>query len=156
MELLKPLNVIAPIKDIKFTNRPKHSWFNKFIREQRRAVKSHERSWRKHRQHHQWQAYMKERNNYNRLLIYHKKQTISKKITESKNDTKQLFNIINNITVSKTANPMTEVKMDAQLAEEFASFFLGKIEKSEYNCKTLMNIFQESKCQFQCFGIFHQ
>ena len=38
-ELLKALNVIAPIKSIKFTNRPKHSWFNNFIREQRKVVK---------------------------------------------------------------------------------------------------------------------
>ena len=39
VKFLKSLNAIAPSKDIKFTNRPKHSWFNKFIREQRRVVK---------------------------------------------------------------------------------------------------------------------
>ena len=43
MELLKAFYSIAPIKGIKFTNRPKHSWFNKFIREQRRVVKIYER-----------------------------------------------------------------------------------------------------------------
>ena len=47
----------------------------------------------------------KERNVYNRLLIYHKKQTISKKINESMNDTKQQFHFINNINMSKTAWP---------------------------------------------------
>ena len=91
--------------------------------------KNHERRWRKYKQHHQWQAYTKERNVYNRLLIYHKKQTISKKINESKNDTKQLFHLVNNITMSKIPNPMPEGKTDAQLAEEFASFFLNKINK---------------------------
>ena len=30
-ELHKALNATAPIKSIKFTNRPKHPWFNKFI-----------------------------------------------------------------------------------------------------------------------------
>ena len=70
---------------------------------------------------------MKERNVYNRLLIYHKKQTISKKINESKNDMKQLFHLVNNITMSKTPNPMPEGKTDAKLAGEFASFFLDKI-----------------------------
>ena len=73
---------------------------------------------------------MKERNVYNRLLISNKKQTISKKINESKNDTKQLFCLVNNITISKTPNSMPEGKMDAQLAGEFASFFLSKIEKT--------------------------
>ena len=50
MKLFKALNAITPIKHIKFTNRPKHSWFNKFIREQMRLVKHHERSWRKYKQ----------------------------------------------------------------------------------------------------------
>ena len=31
--------------------------------------------------------------------------------------------------MSKSANPMPEGRMDAQLAEEFATFFLDKIEK---------------------------
>ena len=74
---------------------------------------------------------MKERNIYNKLLINHKNQTISKKINERRNNTKQLFHLINNITMSKTAKPMPEGKMDAQLAEEFASFFLQKIEKNQ-------------------------
>ena len=128
MESLKVLNAIAPIKSIKFTNRPKHSWFNKFIREQNRVVKNCERSWIQYKQQHQWQTYMKERNVYNRSLIYHKKQTISKKINESRNDTKPQFYLINSITMSNSLNPMSEGKMDAQLAEEFASFFLEKVE----------------------------
>ena len=33
--------------------------------------------------------------------------------------------------MTKTANPMPEGKMGAQLAAEFATFFLGKIKKSE-------------------------
>ena len=127
--MLKALDATTPIKSIKFTYRPKHPWFNRFIREQKSVVKNHERRWRKYKHHHQWQAYMKERNVCNRLLIYHKKQIISKKINESKSDTKQLFHLVNNITMCKTPNPMPEGKMDAQLAEEFASFFLNKIEK---------------------------
>ena len=54
---------------------------------------------------------------------------ISKKINESKNDTKQLFHLVNSITMSKAPNPMPEGKTDAQLAGEFASFFLDKIKK---------------------------
>ena len=83
---------------------------------------------------------MKERNVYNRLLIYHKKQTISKKISERKNDTKQPFHLVNNITMSKTLNPMPEGKMNTQLAEEFALFFLDKIKKiSDFSSNTLIN-----------------
>ena len=58
-----------------------------------------------------------------------KKQMISKKINESKKDTKQLFHLVNSITMSKAPSPMPEEKTDAQLAVEFASFFLDKIKK---------------------------
>ena len=129
IELHKALDATAPIKSIKFTNRAKHPWFNKYIREQKSVVKNHERKWRKYNQQHQWQAYAKERNVYNRLLQYQKKQTISKKINESKKDTKQLFHLVNNITMSRAPNPMPERKPDAQLATEFVSFFLNKIEE---------------------------
>ena len=42
-ELLKALNATAPIKSIKFTNRPKCPWFNNLIREQKSVVKNHEK-----------------------------------------------------------------------------------------------------------------
>ena len=57
---------------------------------------------------------------------------ISKTINESKNDMKQLFHLVNSITMSKAPNPMPEGKTDAQLAGEFASFFLNKIKKIRF------------------------
>ena len=42
---------------------------------------------------------------------------------------KQLLHLANSITMSKALNPMPEGKTDAQLAGEFASFFLNKIKK---------------------------
>ena len=131
-ELCKALDATTPIKSIKLTNRPKHPRFNKYIREQKSVVKNQERKWKKYNQQHQWQAYTKERNVYNMLLIYQKKQTISKKVNESKKDMKQLIHLVNNITMSRAPNPMPEGKSDAQLTTEFASFFLDKIEKIRF------------------------
>ena len=75
-ELVKALDATAPIKSIKFTNRLKHPWFNKFIREQNSVEKIMKEDGDSTKKQHQWQAYTKERNVYNKLLIYHKKQTI--------------------------------------------------------------------------------
>ena len=58
-----------------------------------------------------------------------KKQTISKKISECKNDMKQLFHLVNNITMSKVSIHMPEGKTVAQLAGEFATFSLNRIKK---------------------------
>ena len=79
-ELLKALNRVAPLRTIKCTDRQKHPWHNRFIKEQKRVVKYREKIWRQYRQDHQWLAYTKERNIYNRLLTFHKKQTLSKLI----------------------------------------------------------------------------
>ena len=87
-ELLKALNQVAPLKTIKCTDRQKHLWHNKFIKEQKTVVKKQRKTWRTYRQDHQWQAYTKARNIYNRLLTYHKKQTLSKTIQDSNKDTK--------------------------------------------------------------------
>ena len=146
-ELLKALDTTAPIKSITLTSRPKHPCFNKFIQVQKSVVKIMKEDGKKYKQQHQLQAYTKERNVCNRLLIYHKKQTISKKINESKNDTK-LFHLVNNITMSKTPYPMPEGKMDAQLAGEFASFFLDKIEKNQ----TLIPKHRSIHLGSQCFS----
>ena len=85
-ELLKALNAAAPIKSIKCTNRPT-SMVQQIYQRTKEGSKKSQKRWKKYKQQHQWQAYMKERNVYKRLLIYHKKQTISKKISKSKNDT---------------------------------------------------------------------
>ena len=42
---------------------------------------------------------------------------------------KQLFHLVNNITMNRAPNPMPEGKSDTQLTTEFASFFLNKIEE---------------------------
>ena len=55
-----------------------------------------------------------------------KRQMISKKIIETKNDTKTVQPYQQHY-MSITANPMPEGKMDAQLAEEFANFLLDRI-----------------------------
>ena len=45
------------------------------------------------------------------------------------NNTKDLFNLVNRITNSKVKNPMPLDKSHEELVEDFATFFLEKIEK---------------------------
>ena len=104
----------------------KHPWHNKLIKDQKRGIKNREKIWKKYKQDHQWHAYAKEKNIYNRLLIYHKKQTLLQKIKDSNKDTNKLFNLVSNLTNSKSGNPMQEDQTNDKLAEEFATFFLEK------------------------------
>ena len=76
---------------------------------------------------HQREAYKKERNIYNRLLKYHKKQCITHQVQENNKNTKGLFKLVNKLTNSKNENPLPN-KPPEQLADEFAWYFLSKIE----------------------------
>ena len=82
-----------------------------------------------------WTAFKVERNIYNRLLRYKKHQVISKKVNDLKGDTKSLYRLNSNLTDNDSVNPMPPGKSDEQLVNEFAEFFLTKIDKirSQFN-----------------------
>ena len=116
-----------PLKEIKTRVKPHKLYYNKYIRKQRRTVKTRKRTWLKYRQQHQWHTYKMERNIYNRLLKYHKKQCITHQVHKNNKNTKGLFKLVNKLTNSKKENPLPN-KLPEQLADEFASYFLSKIE----------------------------
>ena len=55
-----------------------------------------------------------------RVLMYHNKQTMSKRILENRKNTKQLFKIFNIVTNSNQQNPLPDGNLE-ELAEEFAT-----------------------------------
>ena len=69
----------------------------------------------------------KDRNIYNRLLKYHKKQCITSQVQENNINTKDLFKLVNKLTNSKKEKPLSN-KPPKQLVDEFATYFLNKIE----------------------------
>ena len=64
-ELHNALEKNAPLKTIKCSDKPRQPWFNKYIRGQKKIVRSRQRAWSMYRQTHHWTAYTKERNIYN-------------------------------------------------------------------------------------------
>ena len=154
-ELLKALNQVAPLRTIKCTDRQKHPWHNRFIKEKKRVVKYREKIWRQYRQDHQWCAYAKERNIYNRLLTFQKKQMLSKLINNSNKDTKKLFNLVNNLTGSKYSNKMPEGQTDSILAKELATFFHKKLKTYVTSSQELKNSNQPGMNNQHHLKMFH-
>ena len=61
-ELHNALEKTAPLKAIKYSDKPRQPWFNKYIRGQQKTVRSRQRACSKYRQPHHWVAYSKGRN----------------------------------------------------------------------------------------------
>ena len=66
---------------------------------------------------------------YHNILKSSKVQSISKKVIECEHDVKKMYRLINNITGRTSENPMPENVSDETLLNDFANFFMDKIQK---------------------------
>lgn len=122
------MDKLAPEKTRTIVIRENKEWFTDELRHWRSRVRRRERIYRKYGEDHQWRALQKVRNSYNFKLKETKKKVNSDLITNCKGDTKRLYQTFNKLTGVKKENPLPEGKSNDELAEEFADFFLSKIE----------------------------
>ena len=76
-----------------------------------------------------WKAYQVERNVYNRLLNYKKKQLMSKQVIDSKGKNRKLYKLTAHLAGINTDNPLSSHDSDESLANHFADYFTSKIDK---------------------------
>ena len=127
-ELTRTLDKLIPLTNHKSKCKPACPWYNTRILDQRKIVRNRERVFLQYRQQQQWKAFTRERNRYISMLNYNKRASLAGLVDSAERDSKKLFRIINSLLGRKEDNPMPLGKMDSQLAEEFASFFLNKID----------------------------
>ena len=63
------------------------------------------------------------------MLDFNKRHYLVTQVTEATDDSKKLFKIVNNVLGKKKENLLPPATDDRQLADEFADYFLNKIEK---------------------------
>ena len=63
------------------------------------------------------------------MLNYNKRTSLASLVESAERDSKKLFRIVSSLLGRKEDNPMPLGKTDSQLAEDFATFFLNKIDK---------------------------
>ena len=81
-EMHKALDTIAPLKEIQVALCQRQPWFDKVVKARHNMVLNRERTWHKYSKPDTWKAYQVKKNIYNRLLIYKKKQLISKQVSD--------------------------------------------------------------------------
>ena len=110
------------IEDYQVQWQTNHPWHNKFIKEQKR------KKYKKYKQDRQWPVYTKEKNTYNRLLIYHKTQTLSLKIKDSNKDTKKA--VQPSQLTSLTANPSMQCQKAKPMSNWVRNLQHSSLKKS--------------------------
>ena len=148
IELRRVTDVLAPEKEISVTCRQLKPWYNTFIRDQKKVVRNCERKFNSYGQAHQWKAYQSERNRLNKMVKFEKKQILSSKVLECGRDAKKLFSLVNSLTNSGPGNPLPEGNSQ-DLANEFADFFLSKIERIREKFEGTKPFECETDCGFQ-------
>ena len=71
------------------------------------------------------------------MLNYNKRASLATLVESAERDSKKLFRIVNSLLGRKEENPMPLGKTDSELAEEFATFFLEKIDKTRVRFKEI-------------------
>ena len=99
------------------------------MKELKRKVCKYEKKWLKYKLYSLWTTYKKVRNSYFGKLNTKKKAVLQTKIEDCTKDSCKLHALVQNLTSKKEEEQWPEHTSSVDLAEDFASYFQGKIEK---------------------------
>lgn len=125
----------APINEKTQIYRSPKPWFSENIMTLKRGMRRSGRLWRKHRQPSDYETYKSTLYKYHEELRNEKQSVISRKILDSKGDSKKLYKLVKDLTGSKSDNPMPLIEDDNTLADKFADYFMNKIKKIRNSLK---------------------
>ena len=126
--LRESLDSHTPEKSKVITCRPKCPWYTDDLKYQKGVVRHREKIWRKYREDHQWTTYKTEKRKHNKMLLESKWINISDKVNQCNRDMRQLFRLVTEITSSAKDNPLPDGKSNQELADQFAEYFINKIQ----------------------------
>ena len=127
------LNNQAPEVTKVITERKKKPWFGDNLKQQKRIVRRREKVFRKYRLQSCWIALDRERKKYRRMLFEAKTACYSKQVNDCRGDIKGLYKMVNTLMGTSSDNPLPNHTSEKDLAEEFADFFMDKIQKIRDN-----------------------
>ena len=115
------------------TERKKKPWFRDDLKQQKRVVRRREKVFRKYQSQSCWTALVRERKKYRKMLFDAKTVCYIKKVKDYRGHIKGLYKMVNTLMGTSSDNPLPNHTSDKDLAEEFADFFMYKIQKIRDN-----------------------
>ena len=113
------------------------------MKTQKKVVRNLEDKWLKYQTDSTWKAFKWERYRYRNIINYHKTNSISGEIIKVWGDAKKLYQVVNEIAGCEKFNPLPKGQSDSDLAEDFATYFLEKIQ----NIRKLFKNIPSFKCK---------
>ena len=122
------LNKHAPLITKSSVVRPRVAWFDSEAKDLKRKTRNHLHKWIRSKDPLDHTRYKLARNAYRQHLDDNKRQHFTDAIQAANGDPKKLFSITLNLMGKIVDNPLPSCNSDVELAEDFASFFINKIE----------------------------
>ena len=113
--------------------RKKKPWLGDNLKEQKRIVRRREKVYRRYRLESCWTAFDMERKKYRKMLVEAKDACYNEQLKDCRGDTKGLYRMENTLMGTSSNNPLPNHTSNKDLAEEFAGFFMDKIQKIREN-----------------------
>ena len=147
---------VVPEKKLKAKIKDRKPWFKSDLVDLKQNVRHRERIWCKYHENHHWQAFKDLRKKYQQALKRAKRSFIRNGIDSCKMDTKQLYKLVNSLTGNKNENPLPQGFRDKDQADEFANFFVEKIENIRSNLDNFP-LYEPTGTEVkQCFDTFRK
>ena len=146
-ELHKALDTIALLKQIQVAVHQKQPWFDEIVKARHKV----EWIWHKSPTPNTWKAFKVQRNVYNRLLNYKKRQLISKQVTNLKGNNKKLYKLMAQLAGIRTDNPLPPIIVMNHMQTTLQTTVYQKLTKYEkisldfQSSSQKQQIFQPSK-----------
>ena len=118
----------APIKTKVATVRKMVPWFDENLRDHKRLVQNCEWILKKYETEETWLAFKIEKLKFRRSLKCARKEFLSKSILECEKDNKKLYKLASSLMCVTKENPLPECDTKEDLANQFAKFFITKIQ----------------------------
>ena len=115
------------------TERKKKAWFGDDLKQQKRRVRRREKVFRRYRLQSCWIAFDRERKKYRKMLLEAKTACYSEQMRGCRGNTKGLYKMVNTLMGTSSKNPLPNHTNNKDIAEEFADFFMDKIQKIRDN-----------------------
>ena len=136
-ELKALLNKHAPVVSKLVPDRKKVAWFDAEANNLRKDVRKLENKWKKSSNPDDLANMKNARRLYRKTLREKKSTHFKEAIYNAKGNNRQLYAVTNGLMGKDRKNPLPPANSDADLAEDFASFFLNKTEKIREDLKDI-------------------